>query len=228
MDIGIFGATGVIGSRAVDEATRRGHRVTAFSRDAGRFPAERGAVTWQVADWLDADSIAAAISGLDVVISAVNAGHGIADTISRAGDFVVGAQAMVRALERHPRVRVIAVGGAGSLEIAPGLQLVDTGADFVRSLTEDLGVPAEYAEVVRALRDALNVYRLSNRNWTYLSPSAGRINPGTRTGRFRVGGDQLLIAADGAPDLSAEDLAVALLDEVEQPRYLQRRFTVGY
>ncbi|WP_107655291.1 NAD(P)-dependent oxidoreductase [Nocardia suismassiliense] len=228
MHIGIFGATGVIGSRTVDEATRRGHRVTAFSRDADRFPAERGTVTWQVADWLDADSIAAALSGLDVVISAVNAGHGIADTIARAGDFVVGAQAMISALERHPRVRVIAVGGAGSLEIAPGLQLVDTGADFVRSLTEDLGVPAEYGEVVRALRDALNVYRLSNRHWTYLSPSAGRINPGTRTGRFRVGGDQLLIAADGAPDLSAEDLAVALLDEVEQPRYLQRRFTVGY
>ncbi|MFI9404079.1 NAD(P)-dependent oxidoreductase [Nocardia sp. NPDC052316] len=228
MDIGIFGATGVIGGRAVAEATRRGHRVTAFARDAARFPAERGAASWQVADWLDADSIAAAISGLDVVISAVNAGHGIADTIARAGDFVVGAQAMVRALERHPRVRVIAVGGAGSLEIAPGLQLVDTGADFLRSLTEDLGVPAEYAEVVRALRDALNVYRLSNRNWTYLSPSAGRIEPGPRTGRFRVGGDQLLIAADGAPDLSAEDLAVALLDEVEQPRYLQRRFTVGY
>lgn len=225
MDIGIFGATGVIGSRAVAEAVQRGHRVTAFTRDAARFPAEQGKVAWQVADWLDADSIAAAIAGVDVVISAVNAGHGITDTIAKAGNFVVGAQAMVSALEQHPRVRVIAVGGAGSLEVVPGRQLVDTGAAFIRILTDDLGVPAEYVEVVRALRSALNIYRLSNRNWTYLSPPSGRVEPGARTGRFRIGGDQVL---GGDRDISAEDLAVALLDEVEQPRFVQRRFTVGY
>ncbi|MEV6322151.1 NAD(P)H-binding protein [Nocardia sp. NPDC051787] len=225
MDIGVFGATGVIGSRVVTEALQRGHRVTAFTRDAARIPAERGPATWAVADWLNADSIAAAIAGLDVVVSAVNAGHGIPDTIANAGNFVAGAQAMVAALNQQPRVRLIAVGGAGSLEVAPGVQLLDTGDDFTRTLTEVLDVPAEYAEVVRALRDALNVYRLSNRNWTYLSPSSGRINPGTRTGRFRIGGDQLLV---GDADISAEDMAVALLDEVEHPRFIQRRFTVGY
>lgn len=225
MDIGVFGATGVIGSRVVTEALQRGHRVTAFTRDAARIPAERGKATWAVADWLNADSIADAIAGLDVVVSAVNAGHGIPDTIAKASDFVVGAQAMVAALNRQPRVRLIAVGGAGSLEVAPGVQLLDTGDDFTRTLTEVLDVPAEYAEVVRALRDALNVYRLSNRAWTYLSPSSGRINPGARTGRFRIGGDQLLV---GGADISAEDVAVALLDEVEQPRFIQRRFTVGY
>ncbi|MGY2011109.1 NAD(P)-dependent oxidoreductase [Nocardia gipuzkoensis] len=225
MDIGVFGATGVIGSRVVAEALRRGHRVTAFTRDAGRFPAERGAETWAVADWLDADSIAPAVAGLDVVVSAVNAGHGIADTIANADDFVVGARAMVAALDRQPRVRLIAVGGAGSLEVAPGVQLLDTGEEFTRTLTDVLEVPAEYARVVRALRDALDIYRLSNRHWTYLSPSSGRINPGERTGRFRIGGDQLLL---GGADISAEDVAVALLDEAEQPRFLQRRFTVGY
>ncbi|WP_069165553.1 NAD(P)-dependent oxidoreductase [Nocardia altamirensis] len=225
MDIGVFGATGVIGSRVVAEAVDRGHRVTAFTRDAARFPAEHGEADWRVADWLDADSIATAITGLDVVISAVNAGHGIADTIANAGNFVLGAQAMVRALERHPRIRVIAVGGAGSLEVAPGVQLVDTGEEFTTTLTEVLGVPAEYRTVVRALGDALNVYRLSNRHWTYLSPSAGLIQSGTRTGRFRIGGDQLLL---GDSDISAEDVAVALLDEAELPRHPQRRFTVGY
>ncbi|MGY1981696.1 NAD(P)-dependent oxidoreductase [Nocardia gipuzkoensis] len=96
---------------------------------------------------------------------------------------------------------------------------------FTRTLTDVLEVPAEYARVVRALRDALDIYRLSNRHWTYLSPSSGRINPGERTGRFRIGGDQLLL---GGADISAEDVAVALLDEAEQPRFLQRRFTVGY
>ncbi|UAK36056.1 NAD(P)H-binding protein [Nocardia asteroides] len=225
MDIGVFGATGVIGSRVVAEALQRGHRVTAFTRDAARFPARHGDETWAVADWLNAESVAAAIAGLDVVVSAVNAGHGIADTIANAHDFVVGARAMVAALDRQPRVRLIAVGGAGSLEVAPGVQLLDTGDEFIRNLTEVLDVPAEYVEVVRALRDALNVYRLSNRNWTYLSPSSGRINPGERTGRFRIGGDQLLV---GGADLSAEDVAVALLDEAEQPRFIQRRFTVGY
>ncbi|WP_159924038.1 MULTISPECIES: NAD(P)-dependent oxidoreductase [Nocardia] len=225
MDIGVFGATGVIGSRVVAEALQRGHRVTAFTRDAARFPARHGDETWAVADWLNAESVAAAIAGLDVVVSAVNAGHGIADTITNAHDFVVGARAMVAALDRQPRVRLIAVGGAGSLEVAPGVQLLDTGDEFIRNLTEVLDVPAEYVEVVRALRDALNVYRLSNRNWTYLSPSSGRINPGERTGRFRIGGDQLLV---GGADLSAEDVAVALLDEAEQPRFIQRRFTVGY
>jgi putative NADH-flavin reductase len=225
VDIGVFGATGVIGSRVVTEALQRGHRVTAFTRDAARLPARHGDETWAVADWLDAESVAAAIAGFDVVVSAVNAGHGIADTIANANDFVVGARAMVAALDRQPRVRLIAVGGAGSLEVAPGVQLLDTGDEFIRNLTEVLDVPAEYVEVVRALRDALNVYRLSNRNWTYLSPSSGRIIPGERTGRFRIGGDQLLV---GGADLSAEDVAVALLDEAEQPRFIQRRFTVGY
>lgn len=225
MDIGVFGATGVIGSRVVTEALRRGHRVTAFTRDAARVPTRGGSATWAVADWLDTDSIAEAIAGLDVVVSAVNAGHGIADTIARADDFVAGARAMVAALDRQPRVRLIAVGGAGSLEVAPGIQLLDTGDDFTRTLTEALDVPADYARVVRALRDALNIYRLSNRNWTYLSPSSGRIAPGERTGRFRIGGDQLLV---GGGDLSAEDVAVALIDEAEQPRFVQRRFTVGY
>ncbi|MEV6280903.1 NAD(P)H-binding protein [Nocardia sp. NPDC051832] len=224
MKIGVFGATGVIGTRVVAEAHRRDHQVTAFARDASRFPAVPDGATWQVADWLDAGTIAGAIDGLDVVISAVNAGHGIDDTIANAQNFVNGARAMVRALEQHPEIRLIAVGGGGSLEVAPGRQLVDTGTEFTQILTDVLGVPAEYRTVVLALREALNVYRLSNRHWTYLSPSSGRIDPGPRTGRYRVGGDQML---PGEADISAEDLAVALLDEAENPRYLQRRFTVA-
>ncbi|RJO69245.1 NAD-dependent epimerase/dehydratase family protein [Nocardia panacis] len=228
MDIGIFGATGVIGDETVREAVRRGHRVTAFARDAARFPAERETVDWQVADWLDTDSIAAAIGGLDVVISAVNAGYGVPDTIANAQNFVIGARAMIGALERHPSVRLISIGGAGSLEVAPGLQIIES-PDFERSLIEDLQVPLAYEAVVRALREALNLYRQSNRNWTSVSPSALRIPAGgERTGRFRIGTDQILVRPDGTSDISAPDLAIALLDEVEQPRFIQRRFTVGY
>ncbi|MEU4314685.1 NAD(P)H-binding protein [Nocardia sp. NPDC024068] len=225
MYIGVFGATGVIGSRVVAEAVRRGHPVRAFTTDRSRFPRDPGSVDWQVSDWRDEESIAAAIGGLDVVISAVNAGHGIEETIARADDFVVGAHAMVQALTRYPATRVLTVGGAGSLEVAPGRQLVDEPG-FAENLPRDLGVPAEYYRVVSALRDALNVYRVSNRLWTYLSPSSGRIEPGERTGRFRIGGDQLLDT--GGRDISAEDVAVALIDEAEVPRFIQRRITVGY
>ncbi|MFI9511001.1 NAD(P)-dependent oxidoreductase [Nocardia sp. NPDC052566] len=224
MDIGIFGATGVIGSRVLTEARERGHRVTAFTRDAARIPAEHGGADWRVANWLDIDSVAAAIDGLDVVISAINAGHGVDGTIAEADNFVIAARAMIGALHRHPSVRLINLGGAGSLEIAPGLLLVD-GPDFDRGLVENLRVPVEYRKAVQAGVDALNLYRLSNRNWTYVSPSSGRINPGERTGRFRIGGDQLLL---GGGDISAEDVAVALIDEAELPRFVQRRFTVGY
>jgi putative NADH-flavin reductase len=80
---------------------------------------------------------------------------------------------------------------------------------------------------MRGHRDALNLFRTSNRLWTYLSPAV-EIAPGERTGRFRIGGDQLLVREDGTSDISADDLAVAVLDEIELPRFLQRRFTVGY
>lgn len=134
------------------------------------------------------------------------------------------ASALLAALDQHPTVRLIIVGGAGSLEVRPGLQVVDVEG-FAADLPRTLGVPPEYVDVVLAHREALNRYRLSNRNWTYLSPSAGLIQPGPRTGRFRVGGDQLL---EGAGGISAEDLAVAVLDETELPSHVQRRFTVGY
>jgi putative NADH-flavin reductase len=227
MDIGIFGASGTIGQRVVTEATVRGHRVTAFTRDAARIPAATGEVSWKTANVVDAGSVAAAIGGIDVLVNAINAGRDIPDTIANADVLPSAARALLTALERHPSTRLIVVGGAGSLEVKPGLQVVDTDG-FAGGLPDALGVPAEYVKVVLAHREALNLYRMSNRDWTYLSPSAGLVAPGERTGRFRVGGNQLLVSADGTTGISAEDLAVAILDEAEVPRYLQRRFTVGY
>jgi putative NADH-flavin reductase len=107
------------------------------------------------------------------------------------------------------------------------VQVVDAEG-FADGLPAALGVPFKYVHVVRAHREALELYRLSNRNRTYVTPSAGLVQPGERTGRFRIGGDQLLVREDGTADISAEDLAVAVLDEAEQPRFVQRRFTVGY
>ncbi|MFE4515967.1 NAD(P)-dependent oxidoreductase [Kitasatospora sp. NPDC056783] len=233
MHIGVIGATGTIGSRVVTEALGRGHRVTAFSRDATAVTDRREGVTWASLDVLDAGSVAAALPGLDVLISGFqpgNAAKDFEDTVRRSiADptvYATAARALLKALETHPRVRLIVIGGAGSLEIEPGLVRADH-EELIHASLDELGLPREYAAAVRGHRDALDVLRASNRLWTYFSP-AERIGPGERTGRFRLGGDQPVLDADGRSRISAEDAAVALVDEAELPRFVQRRFTIGY
>ncbi|GHC45469.1 NAD(P)-dependent oxidoreductase [Streptomyces cinnamoneus] len=228
MDIGVLGATGLIGRAVVAEGLRRGHAVTAVTRDAARVPADRGGATWRVADAGDPEGASRAVAGLDVVVNAIAPGGDIADQIAHADVLPATASALLKALERHPATRLVVVGGGGSLESAPGVRLLDDEEGFARVLTDVLHVPAEYRKVVLAHAEVLDLCRLSDRNWTYLSPSAGRIEPGERTGRYRSGGDQVLPYEEGAGDISTQDLAVALLDEIENPRHIQRRFTVGY
>jgi uncharacterized protein len=227
MDIGVLGATGTIGSRVVAEAIDRGHRVTAFTRSASRIPAEAGTVQWSVTDPRDPARLATDLAGLDVLVNAINAGNDVPETITNADAFPATARALLTAMESLPRLRLIVIGGAGSLEVAPGKRVVDVDG-FAENLPAALGVPADYVRAVRAHIEALDLYRLSDRNWTYVSPSAGLVQPGKRTGRFRIGGDQLLVQEDGTSDISADDLAIAVLDEAEFPRFAQRRFTVGY
>lgn len=233
MQIGVIGATGTIGSRVVTEALGRGHRVTAFSRDAAGIEDHRENVGWASVDVLDAASIAAVLPGLDVLISGFqpgNAGTDMADTVARSiadpAVYARAARALLTALESHPRTRLIVIGGAGSLEAAPGLVRADSD-ELLHEVLDRIGLPREYAAAVRGHRDALNVLRTSNRLWTYFSP-AEEIAPGERTGRFRIGGDQPVLDADGRSRISAEDAAVALVDEAELPRFVQRRFTIGY
>ncbi|MCI3934964.1 NAD(P)-dependent oxidoreductase [Streptomyces sp. AN091965] len=233
MHIGVIGATGTIGSRVVTEALGRGHHVTALSRDASQIDESRANVTWKSVDVLDPASISAILPGLDVLISGFqpgNAAKDLADTVQRSiADPTVhatAARALTKALESHPRTRLIMIGGAGSLETAPGVALVDD-VERIHETLDQLGLPRAYAAAARGARDGLNVFRTSNRLWTYFSP-AEEIAPGERTGRFRVGGDQVVRDADGRSRVSAEDAAVALIDEVELPRFVQRRFTIGY
>ncbi|MFD5873544.1 NAD(P)-dependent oxidoreductase [Streptomyces sp. NPDC060322] len=235
MHIGVIGATGTIGSRVVTEALGRGHRVTAFSRDASRAKADdtRENLTWASVDILDPAGVAAVLPGLDVLISGFqpgNAAEDLADTVRRSvADptvYATAARSLLTALGSHPRTRLIVIGGAGSLEIEPGVVLADCD-ELLHAGLDELGLPRAYAAAVRGHRDALNVLRTSNRLWTYFSP-AGDIAPGERTGRFRTGGDQPVLDADGRSRISAEDAAVALIDEVELPRFVQRRFTIGY
>ncbi|MBO0656927.1 NAD(P)H-binding protein [Streptomyces triculaminicus] len=233
MHIGVIGATGTIGSRVVTEALGRGHHVTALSRDASQIDERRANVTWAGVDVLDPASIAAVLPGLDVLISGFqpgNAAKDLADTVRRSiADPTVhstAARALLKALESHPRTRLIVIGGAGSLETEPGVALADD-VDRIHETLDQLGLPREYAAAARGARDGLNVLRTSNRLWTYFSP-AEAIAPGERTGRFRIGTDQVVRDADGLSRISAEDAAVALIDEVELPRFVQRRFTIGY
>ncbi|MEU2237967.1 NAD(P)H-binding protein [Streptomyces sp. NPDC018338] len=235
MRIGVIGATGTIGSRVVAEALARGHDIRAFGRDTtGAAAAEtRENITWTSLDVLDPEGIAAVLPGLDVLVSAFqpgNAARDLADTIERsiadAGVYATAARALLKALETHPRTRLIVIGGAGSLESEPGVVLADAEERLHETL-DSVGLPRAYAAAVRGHRDALNVLRTSNRRWTYFSP-AEDIAPGERTGRFRIGEDQPVRDAEGRSRVSAEDAAVALVDEAELPRFVQRRFTIGY
>ncbi|MFF4920504.1 NAD-dependent epimerase/dehydratase family protein [Kitasatospora xanthocidica] len=233
MHIGVIGATGGIGSRVVTEALQRGHLVSAFGRDTSQIKETRENITWADVDVLDAASIAAVLPGLDVLISGFqpgNAAKDFADTVRRSiADptvYATAARALLTALESHPRTRLIVIGGAGSLEVEPGVVRADHD-ELIHESLDALGLPREYAAAVRGHRDALTVLRTSNRLWTYFSP-AEDIAPGERTGRFRTGGDQSVLDADGRSRISVEDAAVALVDEAELPRFVQRRFTVGY
>ncbi len=203
MKLAIIGASGNVGTRILAEALRRAHSVTAIGRDPGKVPARPG-VTAVQGDVGAPDQLAPLLRGHDAVVSSVR--------------FLGTDAAKLAAAVRAARVPyLLVVGGAGSLEVAPGVQLVDT-PDF----------PPQYQAEASAGRDFLNALRREQGfAWTFLSPSALFL-PGERTGRFRLGGDQLLTAADGKSWISMEDYAIAALDEIESPRHSGRRFTVGY
>jgi uncharacterized protein len=233
MRIGVIGATGTIGSRVVNEALNRGHQVTAFTRDATTIDDSPERSVWRTLDVLNGSQIDESFAGLDVVISAFGAGNGarnpsdaVAQAIADPGAYPRAAHALLAALAIRPATRLIWVGGAATLEVSPGLVFVDS-VELLNSAIDQFGLPREYASVMLAHKEALDVLRTSNRLWTYFSPAI-EIAPGERTGRFRIGGDQPVMDADGRSRISAEDAAVALIDEAELPRYVQRRFTAGY
>ena len=233
MRIGIVGATGNIGSRLVAEAYRRGHDVVAFTREGAADRPPQDSVQWRDLDVFDLAGVTRAIQRLDVLVSSYHPGNSskdpvgaITQAIADPNVYARAAKVMLTALESRTATRLIVVGGAASLEIAPG-KTTDDDTARLREVLEGLGVPGEYVAAAIGHRDALNVLRMSNRRWTYASPSA-EIQAGARTGRFRVGEDQLLVDAEGRSRISYEDFAVAVIDEIEWPRHIQRRFTVGY
>ncbi|HEY1997625.1 NAD(P)-dependent oxidoreductase [Paraburkholderia sp.] len=211
LKIALFGATGMIGSRIAAEAARRGHQVTAFVRNPARVPAGIPNLQAREADILDAASVAAAARGHDVVASAYAPPPDDAEVVLAAS------RALVEGVRAAGVKRLVVVGGAGSLEVAPGKQLVDTE-----------GFPEAYKAVALAHRDALGFYRtVSGVDWTVFAPAA-LIAPGERTGTFRTGTDTLIVDAAGNSRISAEDYAIAFVDELEQGRFVRQIATLGY
>jgi len=210
LKIALFGATGMIGSRIAAEAARRGHEVSAFARRPERV--EHAAhVAARQGDLFDVPAMTAAVVGHDVIASAYAPPHDDADKV------VDAAQALVAIARAAGIKRVVAVGGAGSLEVAPGKQLVDTE-----------GFPAQYKAYALAHRDALGFYRTANDiDWTFFAPAA-IIAPGERKGTFRVGADKLIADENGNSTVSAEDYAIAFVDEIESARFVRQVATVAY
>ncbi|MFE2423857.1 NAD(P)-dependent oxidoreductase [Streptomyces hokutonensis] len=208
----VFGAAGKAGSRVVAEAAARGHEVTAVVRDlsrVGKLPADVRAVTGDVTDL---DSVAGLAANADALVLAVGGPEAGLYT-----DAVATVAAAVRDLgAKGPRV--VHMGGGASLLNEDGVRFFDAP-----------GFPEEYKPYAVGQIQALDAYlRLGDEvTWTYLSPPPVHFAPGERTGRYRADLDHPVAGDDGQARISYEDYAVALVDEIENPRYLNRRFTVG-
>lgn len=213
MKVAIIGATGFVGPKVVTEALNRGHEVTAFARQPEKLDIENENLTKQSVDVFDTGILANLLVGHDAVINTFNAGWSNPNLYN---DFLNGSRSIQAATKQAGVKRYITVGGAGSLYIN-GAQLVD-GPHF----------PAEYKPGATAARDYLNELRKENElDWTFVSPAIN-LHPGIRTATFRLGTEEPVFNAEGKSEISAEDLAVALLDELEKSHFVKQRFTLGY
>ena len=215
MRIAIIGATGFIGSKLLDEAVTRGHGVTAITRSPEKLP-QHARITPAGADVNDTAKLTELIRGHEAVIHAYAPGRGV-EAQEMKDKQRAGTLSIIAATKAAGIKRLLAVGGAGSLEIRPGVAHFDT-PEF----------PQQYQGGARAtaqIKDLLKAEK--NLDWTFLCPSTS-IFPGERTGKFRLGGDALLIGPDGQSRISVEDYAVAMIDELENPKHTRQRFTVGY
>jgi uncharacterized protein len=215
MKVAIIGATGFIGSKILEEAVNRGHVVTAITRSPDKLP-QSSRVIPVPADVYDVSSLTRYLRGQDAVIHAFAPGRKLSpeEMMDRQR---AGTLAIIAATKAAGMKRLLAVGGAGSLEVRPGVAHFDT-PEF----------PAAYQAGARATAQIKNLLKAeTDLEWTFLCPSTS-IFPGDRTGKFRLGGDELLVGPDGQSRISVEDYAVAMINELENPQHTGRRFTVGY
>lgn len=209
MHIALYGATGKSGSRILSELLSRGHRVTAILRDPAKLASQPG-LTVVEGDVSSAEAIAGKIAGADAVVSAY------APPPDDTDQLLPVTERFIEAAQQTGLPRLLVVGGAASLEIAPGVTLLASGH-----------VPAEWLPIATSHAKALDLLKKSSINWTYFSPAAF-FEPGQRTGKFRLGKDTLIANEQHDSRISLEDYAIALVDELESPQHERARFTIGY
>lgn len=209
MNVVLYGATGRAGSRIMTELLSRKHQVVAVARDSEKLQSVPGVLA-KSDDLSDVSKTVGVVKGADVVISAY------APPADDTDQLVNVTKLLVAAVQQGNVPRFLMVGGAGGLEVAPGVSLLDSGY-----------LPAEWQAIARSHIKALDVLRSSDMDWTYVAPSA-YFDPGERTGKFRINTDHLISDPKGESRISMEDYAIAMVDEVERPQHKKQRFTVGY
>ena len=212
MKVAIIGASGFIGSYVRDEALARGHQITAIVRRPEKITVQDTRLHVVKADILK-DKVEGLVKGHDAVIIAYSAGRSGPDIYN---EHVRGAKAIINGVKKSGIKRLLVVGGAATLEVAPGVQLIDTMS------------PEQVTDGMLATRQTLHMLKKEKElEWTFLSPAAS-IAPGEQTGHYRVGKEQLLKNKEGDSKISTQDYAVAMLDELENPQHIRERFTAAY
>ena len=213
MKIALIGASGMVGSAIRDEALSRGHQVTAIVRNPDKISVKNPSLTIKKGDVLEG-KVDELVRGQDAVISAYNPGW---SNPNIADDTIKAYKAIIEGVKRSGVKRLLVVGGAGSLEASPGVQLIDT-----------MQVPDLIRSAILALREVLYTLRKEqDLDWTFLSPAAN-FTQGERTGHFRLGKDQVVKDDGGESKISVRDYAVAMVDELEKPQHSRQRFTLAY
>lgn len=213
--IALIGASGFIGSVILKEALERGHLVTAIVRNPQKINLNHSNLIIKECDVLVPENVEIHTKGNDVVISAYNPGW---TNTNIAEDTTKAYRSIIEGIKKAEIPRLLIVGGAGSLLVPGGKRLMDTGV-----------IPKSYLPAVEALA---NVYyglkeNESDLNWSFFSP-AGNITPGIRTCEFRLGKDYMIVGENGESNISVQDYAVAMINEVENPQHINQRFTIGY
>lgn len=213
MKVALIGATGFVGSALLAEMADRGYEVTAIARTIDQIAVKNEKVKTASLDVNDVKALTEVLKGNDVVLSAFNAGWSNPNLYD---DFLKGSKAIEQATRDAGVKRYVVIGGGGSLFV-DGEQIVDI-PDF----------PAEYRVGATAARDYFEMLKEEKElDWTYFS-SALDMYPGERTGKYRLGTENPVINSDGSSELSVQDMAVAIVDELENHKYSRRRFTAGY
>lgn len=211
MKIALIGGNGNVGKVILNEALSRGHEVTAIIREGSKLDVTNKNLKVVVGDLFDLDTISKTFEGHDVILSAFGPKHG------EEGTLITATENLIKAAKKASVPRILSMGGAGSLLVGDNVRLVDT-PDF----------PESWKPIAIAHGDALEVYKKETElNWTNLSPAAF-LEPGTKKGNYRTSENNLIVDEKGESRITFEDFAVAMLDEVENPKFSKKRFTVAY